>query len=306
VTTTYNINYSPENKEMSLSYPPTINPVTTPADGLSQVVTGTKLAGTYVFYRNNKRDWIEASYGAGVSGASWYANIDLYSGENSIEVITSDSPTVLSSYSGQVTVTITLIVAAPEKWNVWNCFDEFGLLLNLPRIYGEKNKPYKARLADVYVNPADSTHQGLVNGISRELGIFADEIDIVALKDMLDPTSVQSLLNTDGNAVGTKLVGYADDVYDHNPIFWGTVISDESYWDSVDETTNGYSYLPHIWDPMASGIYDKWQTAGIGDQDDLWVDGPVEVWNEAIGANSWYLKIHSGYFYSPYPSGVFS
>jgi hypothetical protein len=290
---------------MSLSYPPTINPVTTPADALSQVVTGTKLAGTYVFYRNNNGAWTGVSYGDGLSGAIWNVTIPLVSGDNNIEVIACDTNSTLPTYDGQVSAKIYLIVAVQEKWNIWNCFDEIGLLLGLPRIPGEKNKTYKDRLTDVYAHPADATYQGLVNGVSRELGLSPDDIEIVALQDMLDPKNIQSLLNTDGNAVGTKLVGYADDVYDHNPIFWGNVISDESYWDGVDETTNGYSYLPHIWDPMASGIYDKWQTAGIGDGDDLWVDGPVEVWNEAIGANSWYLKIHSGYFYSPYPSGVF-
>jgi hypothetical protein len=291
---------------MSIAYPPTINPVTTPASGFRQNVSGTKLVDLYVYIRNNKGAWIEASYADGVSGNKWSYNVSLVAGSNAIDVISSASNPADASSSQTVSTVIYLIVSTPEVHSIWNYFDEFGLLLGLPRIPGEKNVKYKERLQDVYVNPANSTYSGLMNGISRELGIHRSDIEIINLSSMMDPTSIDSMLNTDGNAIGTKLVGYAEDVYDHNPIFWGNVISDESYWDGVDETTNGYSFLPHIWDPMASGIYDKWQTAGIGDQDDLWVDGPVEVWNEAIGANSWYLKVHSGYFYSPYPSGVFS
>jgi hypothetical protein len=203
-----------------------------------------------------------------------------------------------------VRATIYLIVSTPEVFNVWNCFDEFGLLLGLPRIQGEHNREYRARLIDVYVNPANSTYQGLINGISRELGIASSNVTIEQLHDLFDPTYANNLLNSDGNALGTKLVEYADEVYDHNPIFWGNVISDESYFDGVDEEKNGYAFLPHQWDPSASGIWDKWQCGGIGDGNDLWVNDPVEVWNVGISGYSWYLPVHTGYFYSAYPSGV--
>ena len=55
--------------------------------------------------------------------------------------------------------------------HVWNYFDEFGALLSCPRLYGEKNYDYKERILDVFKNPANSTKIGLMNGISRELGI---------------------------------------------------------------------------------------------------------------------------------------
>jgi hypothetical protein len=291
---------------MSTAYPPTIDPVKATASGFTQSVTGTKIEGLYVFCRNNGGAWTEATYPNGISGSRWSSSVSLVSGSNVIGCSSSVTNSLDQSMSNQSSVTVNLFLSKPETYNVWNNFDEFGLLLGLPRIPAENNSEYKARLFDVYKKPANSTYQGLMNGVSRELGIPIEDMEIVSLSSTLDRTSINSLLNADGNAIGTKLIGYANDVYDHNPIFWGNVISDESYWDGVDEQTNGYSFLPHIWDPMASGIYDKWQTAGIGDQDDLWVDGPVEVWNEAIGANSWYLKIHSGYFYSPYPSGAFS
>jgi len=54
---------------------------------------------------------------------------------------------------------------------VFNELDRHGLLLDLKRIRGESNESYKKRLLDVMVHPASSTYTGLINGISRELGL---------------------------------------------------------------------------------------------------------------------------------------
>lgn len=286
------------------AYPPTIDAVTSPANGFWQVVTGTKSPGLFVFVRNNSGDWNQASYPNGISGSTWSHNIGLVSGLNYIEAMSALTIHTEAATSVPVSAEIYLIVSTPDVYNIWNCFDEFGLLLGLPRIPGEKNRAYKARLLDVYTNPANSTYSGLINGISRELGIASSRISIEKLSDLMDPTHSGNLLNSENNALGTKLEDYADELYDHNPVFWGNIICDESYWDGVDEETNGYDFLPHIWDPSASGIYDKWQCGGIGDQDDLWVNDLVEVWNPGISGVSWYLPIHTGYFYSAYPSGV--
>ena len=59
----------------------------------------------------------------------------------------------------------------PESHQIFNEYDEMGLLLGLPRIVGEKNNTYKQRLFDVIVNRASSTYRGLINGITRELGL---------------------------------------------------------------------------------------------------------------------------------------
>jgi len=285
-------------------YPPTIDPVTSPADGFWQVITGTKATKLHVFIRNNGGEWTEVSYPGTIDASLWRYNMPLVSGTNYIEVIATPTSYTEVAPSIPVGATIYLIVSIPEVYNIWNCFDEFGLLLGLSRIPEEKNYDYKLRLLDVYVNPANSTYVGLRNGISRELGIDASGIEIERLSDLMDPTYADNLLNSDGHALGTKLVDYADEVYDHNPIFFGNIICDESYWDGVDEETNGYNFLPHIWDPTPSGILDKWQCGGIGDNDDLWVNDLIEIWNPNLEAYSWYLPIHTGYFYSVYPSGV--
>lgn len=54
---------------------------------------------------------------------------------------------------------------------VWNFFDEFGLLLCTPRIPEEPNEHYKERLLDVFRNPANASREGLINGIARELDL---------------------------------------------------------------------------------------------------------------------------------------
>jgi len=286
------------------AYPPTIDPVTSPADSFWQVITGTKGAGLYVYIRNNSGSWSECSYPDGAAGAKWSFNMALTKNWNHIEVIAALAKNTSGAISKPVYADIYLIVSTPEVYNIWNCFDEFGLLLGLPRIPGERNRDYKARLLAVYQYPANSTYSGLIYGISRELGLPSADITINKLSDLMDPTYSGNLLTSEGYAIGTKLVDYADEVYDHNPIFWGNVICDESYWDGVDEETNGYNFLPHIWDPQSSGIYDKWLCAGIGDNDDLWINTPLEIWNPGISGYSWYLPIHTGYFYSAYPSGV--
>lgn len=60
--------------------------------------------------------------------------------------------------------------------HVWNFFDEFGLLLHLPRLYGERNKEYKERILDVFRRPANATKKGLLNGMARELGLATEQV----------------------------------------------------------------------------------------------------------------------------------
>jgi hypothetical protein len=64
--------------------------------------------------------------------------------------------------------------------NIFNSLDEHGALLGLPRLKGELNKTYKQRLLDVGVNKSSSSYSGLLNGISRELGLsIYDAITII-------------------------------------------------------------------------------------------------------------------------------
>jgi len=289
-------------------YPPTIDAVTTPADAFWQLITGTKAPDLYVFIRNNGGSWESVTYPNGISDDNWQYNMPLIAGTNKIEVMASITSQV-GATTDIVLANIYLAVLIPEIYNIWNCFDEFGLLLSLPRIKGETNRDYKIRLLDVYTNPSNSTYSGLRYGISREIGLSYSDVTIERLSDLCDSTYSGNLLNSDGNALGTPLEDYAKEVYDNNPIFFGNVISDESYWDGVDEEeTAGYTFLPHIWDPIASGIYDKWQHGGIGDDRDFYIYDVNEehhaFLSPSVSGNAWFARIHPGYFYSAFPSGT--
>lgn len=75
----------------------------------------------------------------------------------------------------------------PEIHSVFNEFDRHGLLLALPRIKGEKNAVYKQRLMDVFVNRANSTYRGLINGVTRELGLsITGVMQIIPVTDAND------------------------------------------------------------------------------------------------------------------------
>lgn len=69
--------------------------------------------------------------------------------------------------------------------HIWNFFDEFGALLSCPRLYGEKNIDYKERILDVFRNPANSTKIGLMNAISRELGIRKHKVWVNPKEDYI-------------------------------------------------------------------------------------------------------------------------
>lgn len=59
----------------------------------------------------------------------------------------------------------------PIEHRVYNEFDSHGDLLGLGRLTSERNPEYKSRLFDVFVNRSGSSYRGLINGITRELGL---------------------------------------------------------------------------------------------------------------------------------------
>lgn len=71
---------------------------------------------------------------------------------------------------------------------VWNFFDELGALVSCPRIFEEPNVEYKKRIMDVFINKANASKHGLINGIGRELAIrrvihWADSTQDIELHD---------------------------------------------------------------------------------------------------------------------------
>ena len=165
-----------------------------------------------------------------------------------------------------VTVRYTLSVH-----HVWNCFDEFGLLLGLPRLHNEDNTNFKRRILDVFQRPGSSTKEGLQNFIGRTLGIAPAHVQL----DMMTPAFVGSLLNSDGTA-SDWLKRTVRRIGEAAPVTWRNASWDQTYWQILEPSMLGLSYLPHIWDAPSDAWQDQDFQSGIGDGRDLQVVKPVD------------------------------
>ena len=160
--------------------------------------------------------------------------------------------------------------------HIWNAFDEFGLLLGVERLFGERNAAFKERILDVFRKPGNSTKQGLLNAISRELGLDESEVSI---NEFADKAFRGSLLNEEDGSPTPKLMNYVERI---NKVFgftWDNMTWGEAFWRSIEETQLGLEYLPHVWDASTLGWLDTDFQSGIGDGDDLKVIAPKEESN---------------------------
>jgi hypothetical protein len=159
--------------------------------------------------------------------------------------------------------------------HIWNAFDEFGLLLGIGRLYGERNTAFKERILDVFRKPGNSTKQGLNNAISRELGLNSNEVKI---DEFADRAFRKSLLNSDGSP-SRKLSNYVNRVNKILGFTWDNMSWGEAYWRSIEEDHMGLEYLPHVWNASTKGWSDEDFQSGIGDDNDLLVKAPSEQKN---------------------------
>lgn len=156
--------------------------------------------------------------------------------------------------------------------HIWNAFDEFGLLLNTERLIGERNPSYKERLLDVFKNPGNSTKEGLINALSRELGV---EKSSVSINELNDEVFKKTLL--DENGVPTKTFErYVQEINASMGFTWDNMSWGEGYWRSIKENNMGFHYLPHIWDVSTDEWKDEDFQSGVGDGRDLLVHKPEE------------------------------
>lgn len=159
--------------------------------------------------------------------------------------------------------------------HIWNAFDEFGLLLGVDRLFGERNAAFKERILDVFRKPANATQSGLVNGLSRELGLAAEDIRV---NEFANKAFRGSLLEADGSP-SRKLLHYVQRVNGLFGFSWDNMAWGEAYWRSVEESQMGLEYLPHVWDASTTGWQDTDFQSGIGDGDELKVHAPKEESN---------------------------
>lgn len=160
--------------------------------------------------------------------------------------------------------------------HIWNAFDEFGLLLGVERLFGERNTEFKERILDVFKKPGNSTKTGLTNAISRELGIEPEQ---VTLNEFANKAFRGSLLNEEDGSPTKKFLRYVDNI---NKIFgftWDNMTWGDAYWRSIEEDQMGLEYLPHVWDASTEGWKDTDFQSGVGDGEELKVIAPKEESN---------------------------
>lgn len=80
-------------------------------------------------------------------------------------------------------------VTTPIPRNIWNEFDEHAATTSLFRLQGEKNWELKRRTLDNAVNRGGASYQGLVNSITRELGLSQYDAMIINPKLNVDSSS---------------------------------------------------------------------------------------------------------------------
>lgn len=156
--------------------------------------------------------------------------------------------------------------------HVWNPFDEFGLLLGIERLFGERNFEFKERILDVFRKPGNSTREGLENAVSRELGL---EPEAVSIHEFADYAFRDSLLDETGRP-NRQFAEYVQRINDVFGFTWDNMSWGEAYWRSIEESEIGLDYLPHIWDPSMDGWQMTEFQSGVGDGDDLKIEAPRE------------------------------
>lgn len=129
--------------DLTVPVTPTLDPVTTPTIVSSQLLTGTKQPGDKVLVNG-----IEARYPLGLLEHLWEYNFQLATGTNNFTIVGVDPTGNVSLPLDSSIMLLVLELSGDkiERINVWNAFDELGMILNTPRLPGEENLNYKNRL----------------------------------------------------------------------------------------------------------------------------------------------------------------
>jgi len=140
---------------------------------------------------------------------------------------------------------------------IWNPFDEHGLLMDLDRLPGESNYDYSVRIKDVMSNKGNATFAGVVNGGTRELGLFKikDAITIAVKKDSNSlPIATRLDLEVGSTYLKIRSVNMLkDEILLVDPVYGTITLSEHPYeFPEYCELYNGKPILDKniVWDPL--------------------------------------------------------
>lgn len=103
----------------------------------------------------------------------------------------------------------------PQQFNLVTSADETGMLSDIERITGESLSEYKKRILESSKKIANSSYEGLINGINRELGLVQQEVIQTSLKEI-----------------------YNGDLADPDFLFTDYTISDNRYYTGIIDGVN--------------------------------------------------------------------
>lgn len=148
-----------------------IDPVVTPSKEPIQTIGGTKTSDISLIEINGETEGV--SY---PTVNSWRYDAVLVGGDNEFLIRAKD---VRGNWSDYKIVEITLGENSTIRQDIWNTFDEFGLIMGIERISGESNKNFMKRILDVSRNTAGLQYIGVLLGAVRELDARFDSSAII-------------------------------------------------------------------------------------------------------------------------------
>lgn len=150
-----------------------VDPISAVAEGLTAILRGTK-DPIHVITINGSSEGV-----VNTTNTTWEFAVVLIPGTNTFDIRATFGG--LSSLIQTVVITVPVESETPDFW--FGVLDRFGLIMALERNPGERNLSYRQRLLDVYQHIGNSSVNGLINAISRELGIkVEDDVFRVAAK----------------------------------------------------------------------------------------------------------------------------
>jgi len=89
--------------------------------------------------------------------------------------------------TNQFTTTQTDLDISPA--NIHHAIDDIGILVGLDRLPEEEAATFRDRVMDVFVNKANASYPGLLNGINRQLGFIPERTLEIGLRSSVDMDS---------------------------------------------------------------------------------------------------------------------
>lgn len=138
-------------------------------EGFIQVITGTR--GTEISQIQVLGHSPSVIY---PTPTTWRLEVPVRSIKETLFVRAKDKAGNTSAYKA---VPVALETSTPEDWNLWNTFDELGLMVGAERYDGEKNADFKKRILDHYTRRRGVTYPGMRSALARVFGFIDTQED---------------------------------------------------------------------------------------------------------------------------------